>query len=128
MTDTLRRETGYIFIWVALLSIITQAVFLIFGAWDLRVLSGNILGGSVAVINFFLMGMGIRKAVAYEGKKRERIIFLSLAGRSLMLFVTAFAGAVSGIFNLPSVLIPLFFPRIGIFFREFSGGGEKAEK
>lgn len=49
---TVLRETGYIALFVILLSVLMQAVFLIIGKWDYTVLLGNLLSAA-AVGNFF---------------------------------------------------------------------------
>lgn len=42
-----RRETIYIAVWVGILSLLMEAVFLIIGKWDYTVLLGNLLSGAV---------------------------------------------------------------------------------
>ncbi len=66
---TVRRETIYIAVWVGILSLLMEAVFLIIGKWDYTVLLGNLLSGAVAVGNFFLMGYTVQKAVDHEQKR-----------------------------------------------------------
>lgn len=44
---TVRRETIYIAVWVGILSLLMEAVFLIIGKWDYTVLLGNLLSGAV---------------------------------------------------------------------------------
>ncbi len=41
-----RRETIYIAVWVGILSLLMEAVFLIIGKWDYTVLLGNLLSGA----------------------------------------------------------------------------------
>ena len=60
LEKAVRRETGYIAIWVLILSALMQAVFLIFNKWDYTVLLGNLLSGSVSLLNFLLMGLTIQ--------------------------------------------------------------------
>ena len=57
------KETKYIFVWEIILSLPMQALFYILGEWDYTVLLGNTLSGVVAVLNFFLMGIAVRKAI-----------------------------------------------------------------
>ena len=58
------RETRYIALFVLALSVIMQAVFLLIGRWDKTVLFGNLFIGFAVVLNFFLMGLFVQKAVA----------------------------------------------------------------
>ena len=54
MDPAVKKETGYITVWVLLLSLLMEAVFLIIRQWDLSVLFGNLGGAVLAVLNFFL--------------------------------------------------------------------------
>ena len=60
---TVRRETKYILLWVLVLSALLQAVFLVLGQWDIKVLLGNALSGAAVVLNFFFMGLTVQKAL-----------------------------------------------------------------
>ena len=56
------RETRYVALCVFLLSILTQAVFLIIGKWDYTVLLGNLLSGCVGIITLrcHLVDLGLQ--------------------------------------------------------------------
>ena len=62
------KETKYIALWVVIFSLVMEAVFLIINKWDYTVLLGNLLSGTVGVLNFFLMGIGVQKAIMQEEK------------------------------------------------------------
>ena len=74
MDPAVKKETGYIAVWVILLSLIMQAVFLLLRKWDLSVLFGNIGGVAIAIGNFFLLALiatrTMEKALA-KGKPEE---------------------------------------------------------
>ena len=55
MDPAVKKETGYIAVWVVLLSLVMEAVFLLVHKWDLSVLFGNVGGAVIAVGSFFLM-------------------------------------------------------------------------
>ena len=114
---TVKRETRFIAVWVGLLSLILQAVFLVIGKWDISVLLGNLLGGLLAVLYFFLLGLTVQKAVKKEEKQAKNIMSISQTLRSVMQFGVAAVGVLLPIFNTWAVLIPLFFPRIAIMLR-----------
>ena len=122
---TVKRETLYIAFWVGLLSLILQAVFLVIGKWDISVLLGNLLGGLLAVLNFFLLGLTVQKAVKKEEKQAKNIMSISQTLRSVMQFSVAAVGVLLPIFNTWAVLIPLFFPRIAIMLRPLIFKNEK---
>ena len=114
---TVRQETGYIAAWVLVFSILMQAVFLICRAWDWRVLTGNLLGATAAIGNFFLMGLTVQKAVGQEEKQARLTMKASQSGRLIMMGVFAGVGAAVPVFNLWASLLPMLFPRIAIALR-----------
>ena len=78
---------------------------------------GNLLGFTAAVLNFFLMGYTVQKAVLLEEKDAKKKVKLSQSLRTLMLVAFAAIGCVFKCFNPIAVLLPLLFPRIAILFR-----------
>ena len=113
------KETKYIALWVGVLSLIMELVFVVLSKWDYTVILGNLLGGGAAVLNFFLMGLGVQKAVTMEPKDAKQLIKTSSTLRMFMLAAFAAVGVYVSVFNMWAVLIPLFFPRIAIFIRPF---------
>lgn len=122
---TVKRETAYIGVSVLILSALLEAVFLIIGKWDYKVLCGNILSGAYATLNFFLLGITVQKALTRAPDKAEEYINFSKRIRMLMLFAVALIGALLPCFNLITVLVPLFFPRIAIMFRPLIGKNDE---
>ena len=49
-----KKETGFIALVTLLFSAVMQVVFFLLDRWNATVLFGNLLGGSLAVLNFFL--------------------------------------------------------------------------
>ncbi|MBR2615403.1 MAG: ATP synthase subunit I [Clostridia bacterium] len=119
--ETVRKETQYVSLWVLILSVLMQAVFLLIGRWDYRVLLGNLLGGGAVILNFFLMGYTIQKALEKEPKEAKAAMQLSHTYRLLFLAVVLIIGATVPVFQLWAVAIPMLFPRIAIAFRSFFG-------
>ena len=113
------KETKYILAWELILSALMQAVFLLIGEWDYTVLLGNILSASAAVLNFFLMGISIQKALEKDENDAKKTIKLSQSYRFLFLIVVLAVGVSIPCFNLWAVLIPILFPRIAIVFRPY---------
>ena len=116
---TVLKETKYIAVFVFLLSVIFQAVFLIISKWDLNVLFGNILSASASVLNFFLMGLTVQKAVLKDEKGAKATMKLSQTYRTLFLAVALIIGFTAPCFNKIAVIIPMFFPRLAITARPF---------
>ena len=65
--SAVKKETQFIALVVLICSVVMQAVYLVIGQWNYRVLLGNLLGAALATGNFFLMGLAIQKAL---GKSR----------------------------------------------------------
>ena len=112
--QTVLETTRYIGLCTLILSALMQAVFLVLGRWDITVLLGNILGGGFAVLNFFLMGITVQKAVLLDEKEAKTAMKVSQLYRNLMLIAVAVTGIAVSVFNSIAVIIPLFFPRIAI--------------
>ena len=115
--ETVRRETLYIAAWTLLFSVLMEAVFLLTGYWHYEVLLGNMLGALFAVLNFFLMGLTVQKALQKEEKDAKTMMKASQSMRMIMLLVVCILGGVLPFFNLFAVLIPLIFPRIAVMLR-----------
>ena len=111
---TVLKETRYIASWVLIFSIVLQAVFLIISKWDYTVLLGNLLGAAIAVLNFFLMGITVQKAVEKMPEEAKTTVKVSQIYRNLFILVMAATGTLLPYFNSWTVLIPLLFPRIAI--------------
>lgn len=114
---TVKKETIYIAVFELIFSMLMQAVFLIIGKWNYTVLLGNLLGAFAAVLNFFLMGLGVQKSVNLEQKEASDRIKLSQRLRLLMLVVFAAVGVCLKCFSSVAAIIPLLFPRISIALR-----------
>ena len=116
-------NTKYIAVVTAILSVILQAVFLIFKKWDYTVLTGNILGGSAAVFNFFVMAMFVQAAVEKEPKQAKNLLKLSQTARYLFLIIVAVVGITVPVFNGIATVVPFLFAQFAvtlypIFFRK----------
>ena len=114
---TVIAETRYIAAFVAVLSLLMEGVFLVLGKWDYTVLLGNLLTGSVSILNFFLLGLTVTKAMTKDEKDMGSFMKLSKTYRSLLLLAVAGIGLGFKCFNDVAVILPLFFPQIGIYIR-----------
>lgn len=114
---TVVAETRYIAAFVAVLSLLMEGVFLVLGKWDYTVLLGNLLTGSVSILNFFLLGVTVTKAMTKDEKDMGSFMKLSKTYRSLMILAVAGIGLGFKCFNDVAVILPLFFPQVGIYAR-----------
>ena len=113
------KETKYIAVITVILSVLMQSVFLIIGKWTYKCLTGNILGAAAAILNFFLMGITVQKAVLKEEKEAKNLMKFSQTARLFMMFFFALLGYLIPVFNLLTVIIPYLFPRIAVMIRAF---------
>ena len=71
---TVIAETKYIASVVAVLSIIMQCVFLIAGKWSYKVILGNLYSDIFVILNFWIMGNAVSRAVEKEEKEARNIM------------------------------------------------------
>ena len=117
LDPTVRKETVYAALWVAALSFVMEAVFLLLKRWAPNVLTGNLIGGAAAVGSYLLLGITVAKAVAGPADKAVLKVRSSMTVR--LLGQAAVCAAAIGILhtNVYATVLPLLFPRIGIAFR-----------
>ncbi len=111
------KESGYVLLWVLILSVLMQAVFLVLGAWDYTVLLGNLLCGFVAVLNFFLMGLGVQANLGKEAQDAKLGMRVSMTYRYLLMAVAIALGVLLPCFHTVAAIVPVFFPRVAVLFR-----------
>lgn len=121
---TVLKETRYIAMTVLILSALMQAVFLIIGRWDYTVLLGNLYAAVLAVGNFFLMGLTVQHCLTMEPDDAKKRMKLSQQGRLMLLLVFCMIGAALPCFHTVALLVPQFFPRIGVTVRGLTMKGE----
>lgn len=123
-----RQETAYIAVWVGIFSLALQAVFLLTGRWNLSVLLGNLWSGGIVILNFFVMGLSVQKAVSDDEKEAKKVMKLSQTLRTMFLFVWVVIGVVLPYFSTITTIIPLCFPRIAIALRPLWKGAEEEKE
>ena len=122
MNPAVKKETGYIALWVVLLSLVMEGVFLVIRRWDLSVLFGNLGGAAVAIGNFFLLALTATRIMesSLQKNKPEQAAAKMKATATFRLVGCALVCVILiAVFktNLYATIIPLLFPRIGIAFR-----------
>ena len=115
--EVVLRETKYIAIWTMLFSLLMQSVFLVIGKWDYTVLLGNILSEAAVILNYFLIGITVQRALEKDEKDAKSTMKLSQLYRFLLLFAVIILGVLLPCFNTWAVIIPVFFPRFAIALR-----------
>ena len=97
--------------------------FALLGKLDSKVLLGGAIGAVTAVLNYFLMAVGVyaaaARAEAGDPARGRRVVSLSMAGRFLLMIAILVVGAKSGLCNVVAMVIPLLLFRVLIFVGEF---------
>ena len=101
-------------------------VFALLGYFSREVVLGGIIGGLVAVGNFFFMAVGVTlaadRAESQDVRGGKAMVSSSYTIRLIVMAVVLFAAAKSGYCNVFALVIPLVFVRpvltIGEFFRK----------
>ena len=82
---------------------------------DYTVFLGGIGGGAVAVLNFFLMGLGVQKAASASDEGTARMkLKASYSQRFLMQILWVILAIVAPCFHFVAGIAPLLFPGTGI--------------
>ncbi len=115
--QTVQRETKLTALAVLLLCGAMHLVFAVGGWWDMRVLWGSLLGSATAILDFFLMGLTVQKAVAQEKKSAQNTVRLSQQLRLLMKAAVLCVAFAVHCFHPAAAILPLFFPRLHILVR-----------
>lgn len=104
---------GTILMWGALL--LLRLYFKDEIPFDYTLFLGGVLGGLVAIANFFLMALTVQKVASTEDEKMARgFMKASFSRRMLMQGVWIVAAIAAPCFFWISGILPLLFPSIGI--------------
>lgn len=132
MRKAILQQTGIVALGEAVGVAAMVGIFALLGRFDRTVLLGGIVGGAVAVGNFFAMAIGVHiaadKAENQNVKGGQATIKSSYMLRLVVMFLVLFAFAKSGLCNVIALVIPLVFVRFTLTLAEFfrRKPGEKA--
>ena len=119
LDPVVRKETGFVALWVAVAILPVQVAFWLLGAWDYTVLLGSVLGSVTAVGNFLLMCLMIQRAVTQTDKQAKNTVKLSQSLRLMLQgLMLVLAACLPRVLNIWAVAIPLLIPRLAISARE----------
>ena len=104
-------------------------IFALLRRFDITVVLGGLMGGFLAIANFFLMSYfavkAADKAQSQDVAGGQKLVQLSYMGRMIGLLAALVLCAKSGWFHVLALAIPLVFPRpaltIGEFIRKKGG-------
>lgn len=117
------KETAIVSLGVGACVAVMIGIFALLGYFDWKVLVGGIIGGVLAVANFFFMAIGASlaadKAEKQDVKGGQALVRNSYMLRIIVLFVILFACAKGGIANPIALVLPLVFVRPVLTLAEF---------
>lgn len=120
---TVAKETRIVALGTAICCIIMNIIFFLLArftnicVYDYTVVTGSLLGGGAAVLNFLLMGITVQNSVMLDADAAKTKIQKSYMLRTALLVAVMAAGVILKYFHWLPVLISVFFPRIVIVFR-----------
>ena len=111
-------------------SLCTAVMWVVFAAlhlvgwvvFDYRVLLGGIIGALVAIGNFAGICLVVQKIIDEQDEKRRKAkLQLSYNGRMLLQAVWVVVAIAAPCFQAFASILPLFFPRITIYYLQITG-------
>lgn len=103
---------------LAIMELITVAVFAVIGKFDLRVIWGALWGSAVMILYYFLLARAVTKAASGDPEDAKKRIQASYSARMLLLIALMGAGLYLAtgleLINWVPMLLAVIFPRISI--------------
>ena len=132
---SVKKETGILLVGTLCLCGVMICVFWLFHKFDYTVVTGALLGGLSAVLNFFIMGLTVQSAVGKTPDAAKKKMQLSYLVRMFFMLLILGAGVYFPHFHWLAVVLSVLFPRVTILFRSIAlrkqndeaAGGEDAE-
>ncbi|MCD8337031.1 MAG: hypothetical protein LUD18_07120 [Lachnospiraceae bacterium] len=117
-----KKETRRVMIMTAVGIVIMWIVFGVLHAampdsvpFDYTVILGGLVGGVIAVLNFFLMGLMVQSAASAADEEAARTkVKASYSQRLLLQMLWVIAAIVAPCFQFVAGIVPLFLPSFGI--------------
>lgn len=124
------RKTAVIALGQTVCVAVMIGVFALLGHFERSVLLGGILGGVIAIGNFFAMAvcadLAADKAEKGNVQGGQALVRASYIGRLAVVAVLLFALVKSGLCHVLAAVLPLIFNRPILTVSEFFGKGSKA--
>ena len=122
LAPAIKKETKHVGIFTFSGVVIMWIVFLILHAcmpekvpFDYTVILGGFLGGLIAVLNFFLMGVTVQKVASEANEDNARLrMKASYSRRTLLQMAWVVVAIAAPCFQFAAGLLPLLFPSMGI--------------
>ena len=113
-SSAIAKTTGQIALGELVGIAIMVMVFAILGHFDYTVVTGAVLGGAGAVLNFFLMSITVKKSAGRGIQGKNRMI-LSYFLRMLLMVGIMVLGIACPYFQWLAVILPYLMPALTIY-------------
>ena len=121
LAPAIKKETKHVGIFTFSGVVIMWIVFLILHAcmpekvpFDYTVILGGFLGGLIAVLNFFLMGVTVQKVASEANEDNARLrMKASYSRRTLLQMAWVVVAIAAPCFQFAAGILPLLFPSFG---------------
>ncbi len=128
IAPAVKKETGHIALGTAVGVAIMLAVFALLGRFNAGVLASGILGGGIAVGNFFLLGLTVQKISNDGNEERGRKwMQFSYNMRMLIMVVWLIIAFAVPFLNWVAALLPMLLPRLTIAVMQATGMYKKEQ-
>lgn len=113
-SSAIAKTTGQIALGELVGIAVMVAAFAVLGHFDYTVVTGAVLGGAGAVLNFFLMSLTVKKSAGRGTQGKNRMI-LSYFLRMLLMVGVMVVGIVCPYFHWLAVMLPYLMPTLTIY-------------
>lgn len=128
IAPAVKKETGHIALGTAIGLVLMLIVFFALKQFNVGVLVSALIGGVVAVLNFFVLGLTVQKIANGESEERGRKwMQFSYNMRMLVMVVWLIVALAVPFFNWVAALLPLLMPRLTIAVMQVAGIYKKTE-
>ena len=114
---TVIKETRSITVGQVCLCAVMLTVFYFITGLNAKILIGAIASSAVAILNYFLIGLTVQKALNSSTEDQTRLMKISQTVRLMAIALVIIVFIAIAKLDPFATLIPLLFPRITILFR-----------
>lgn len=119
LDPVVKKESAFIAVSSLICAALVCGGFALFGAFDLSVLWGGILGWALAAGNFFLMSLDVQRAVSCEDENQAKLkMRASYTWRMLAMLALVALSLLWDKIHWGPVVAAVFYPRVMIMLRQ----------
>ncbi len=109
---------------IAILTAVQMIGFAIWGMLDLPMILGTVLGTTLAIAEFYMIGISVDSVIKGSASRAPGAMaagyFLRLGVLAIAIYIALHVPAISAI----GLILPLFYPRLAIYYNAITRKGE----